>query len=86
MSEILRKLRNTGSHDDDEPVRPEYVEPIDEFFRAIVEYVYVAPFKVDEFTRRLDAAKKATQAAPAQSPITQAASVESAGYDDDIPF
>jgi hypothetical protein len=60
MADVLRTLGNIGSHFDDEEVSPEYVPVIDDFFRAVVEYVYIAPHKVKEFKDRLDQAKKAT--------------------------
>lgn len=58
MTDILRMLGNKGSHASDDPVEPEYVDAIDEFFRAVVEYVYVAPHRVNEVQARLDYAKK----------------------------
>ena len=57
MTDVLRHLGNMGSHADDEDVDPSYVGVIDEFFRAIIEYVYIAPFKVAEFKKRLAAAQ-----------------------------
>lgn len=54
MTEVLRKLGNVGSHAGDEEIAPEYVDVIDDFFRAIIEYVYIAPQKVAEFKARLD--------------------------------
>ena len=55
MTEIIRRLGNRGSHDD-EDVEPQYVEPMDEFFRAVVEYVYIAPEKIKAVKTTLDAA------------------------------
>jgi hypothetical protein len=51
-------LGNIGSHAADIAVDPSYVDTIDEFFRAVLEYVYVAPFKVAEVKASLDAARK----------------------------
>ena len=58
MTDILRMLGNIGSHAADESVEPEYVDAIDEFFRAVVEYVYVAPYRVNEVRAQLDYARK----------------------------
>lgn len=58
MTDVLRKLGNVGSHAGDEAIAPEYVDVIDEFFRAIIEYVYIAPHKVNEFKARLAYAQK----------------------------
>jgi len=44
MTDVLRQLGNIGSHAGDEEIDPAYVDVIDDFFRAIVEYVYIAPF------------------------------------------
>lgn len=46
MTDLIRKLGNWGSHAAEQEVGKEHVNAIDDFFRAIVEYVYVAPFKV----------------------------------------
>ena len=58
MSEALRLIGNVGSHADEVEVLPEFVEPIDSFFRAIVEYVYTAPSRVAEFQEKLKKAKE----------------------------
>jgi hypothetical protein len=42
-ADLLRHLGNTGAHADDRSIRLSQVDPLDKFFRAIVEYVYVAP-------------------------------------------
>lgn len=54
MTEVLRKLGNIGSHADEEDVSPHYVEVIDEFFQAIIEYVYIGPKKIAIFKRHLE--------------------------------
>ena len=58
MTDVLRTLGNVGSHAGDEEIPLEYVEVIDDFFRAIIEYVYIAPHKVSEFKARLDYARQ----------------------------
>jgi hypothetical protein len=60
MSDALRIVGNMGSHDDEVAVPAEFVEAIDSFFRAIVEYVYVAPARVAEFNEKLLLAQSAS--------------------------
>lgn len=52
-SEVLRLLGNVGAHRSDESVHPLLATAIDDFFRAIVEYVYVAPSKLEDFKSRM---------------------------------
>ena len=42
MSDVLRLIGNIGAHHGSAPVHPWQVHAIDNFFRAVVEYVYVA--------------------------------------------
>jgi hypothetical protein len=49
VSDALRLLGNVGAHATANSIRPWQVYAIDDFFRAIVEYVYVAPSKLREF-------------------------------------
>ena len=58
MTDVLRQLGNIGSHVGDEDIDSKYVRVIDDFFRAIVEYVYIAPYKVREFKARLEFIRK----------------------------
>ncbi|VVB53687.1 Uncharacterised protein [uncultured archaeon] len=58
MTEVLRNLGNAGAHDLAGEVKPYDTIAIDEFFRAIVEYVYVAPSKLNDFKERIDKRKK----------------------------
>lgn len=46
MGHINRILRNWGAHDADVDIEPGDAEIVDEFFKAIIEYLYVAPAKV----------------------------------------
>ncbi|MFH1908826.1 MAG: DUF4145 domain-containing protein [Chloroflexota bacterium] len=48
-TDLLRLLGNIGAHASEDSVQPWQVRTIDEFFRAIVEYVYIAPNKIKEF-------------------------------------
>ena len=52
-SDVLRLVGNTGAHASSDPVHPMLASAIDELFLAIVEYVYVAPRKLDDFRERL---------------------------------
>jgi len=54
MGHINRILRNWGAHDAETEVQPEDVEIVDEFFRTIVEYLYIAPAKVDRIQELID--------------------------------
>ena len=47
LVEITRMFRNWGAHDAEHDVETADVEMIDEFFRAVIEYVYIAPAKVE---------------------------------------
>lgn len=53
MTDVLRLLGNIGAHAADQSVKPGHVQVLDNFFRAIIEYVYVAPSKLKEFRDRL---------------------------------
>lgn len=49
MTDVLRLLGNIGAHAADQSIKPGHVLAIDDFFRVIIEYVYVAPSKLKEF-------------------------------------
>ena len=55
MADLIRLFGNQGAHESgNEPdVEASDVEVIDDFFRAVIEYVYVAPDKVQEIEDRL---------------------------------
>jgi len=53
MTDVLRLLGNVGAHASDRTVRPSQVDALDEFFRAVVEYVYIAPEKLRRFREKL---------------------------------
>jgi hypothetical protein len=53
MSDVLRLLGNVGAHASDRTVRPSQVDALDEFFRAVIEYVYIAPAKLRQFREKL---------------------------------
>ncbi len=52
-SDTLRILGNIGAHGLGESVHPSQVYAIDDFFRAVIEYVYVAPGKLKDFREKL---------------------------------
>lgn len=54
ISHILRGQGNIGSHADSESVKPGDVPILDDFFRLIVDYAYVAPNKLEEFRKKLN--------------------------------
>ena len=43
MIHIARMIGNMGAHDGQRDVRPEDADVSDRFFRAVIEYIYVAP-------------------------------------------
>jgi hypothetical protein len=53
MTDVLRLLGNVGAHASDRTVRPSQVDALDEFFRAVIEYVYIAPAKLHRFREKL---------------------------------
>lgn len=48
-ADALRVAGNVAAHASDADVKPWQVNSIDEFFRAVVEYVYVAPSRIKRF-------------------------------------
>lgn len=53
MTDVLRAIGNIGAHASDRKVRHGQVSAIDEFFRAVVEYVYIAPNRIQSFKKQL---------------------------------
>jgi hypothetical protein len=49
VSSVLRLIGIVGAHAAEELVKPWQVYAIDEFFRTVIEYVYVAPSKLNDF-------------------------------------
>lgn len=58
MTTVLRQLGNAGAHFTDQVVTVPDTWTIDSFFRSLIEYVYVAPGKLEEFKSRLAARNK----------------------------
>lgn len=46
--DLLRLLGNIGAHGISETIHPLQANSLDEFFRAIVEYIYIAPYRLNE--------------------------------------
>ena len=55
--DILRLIGNTGAHVADIDVHPLQAMAIDDFFKAIVEYIYVSPAKIVSFKELLNNSK-----------------------------
>jgi hypothetical protein len=53
VTDVLRVVGNTAAHGSLQAITPPMTWAIDDFFRAIVEYVYVAPSKLEEFKKKL---------------------------------
>jgi uncharacterized protein DUF4145 len=58
MADLIRLLGNIGAHDSSEDVYSADVEAVDAFFRAVVEYVYVAPARVTWVRESLEGRKR----------------------------
>jgi hypothetical protein len=56
-TDLLRLIGNIGAHSSERSVHPLHVRAIDDFFLAIIEYLYVAPQKIADFQQRLQALK-----------------------------
>jgi hypothetical protein len=54
MTSILRILGNVGAHPDEQSITIPLTWGMKEFFRAVVEYVYVAPNKIKKFKDRME--------------------------------
>lgn len=58
VTDVLRLIGNIGAHAVGKSVHPLQAYAIDDFFRAVVEYVYVAPAKLREFKERMEQSKQ----------------------------
>lgn len=59
VTDVLRLIGNIGAHGIGDSVHPLQVHAIDDFFKAVVEYVYVAPGRLKEFKNRMASFQKA---------------------------
>ena len=53
MANAIRYIGNAGAHAKGEDVTDDEVKVLDEFMRAIIEYVYVAPAKLNKLAEKL---------------------------------
>ena len=60
FTDVLRLLGNMGAHWTGQRVHPLQTTGLDDFFRAVVEYIYVAPSKLKEFKDGLPQFRKFT--------------------------
>jgi hypothetical protein len=69
MMNVARMIGNVGAHDAEKEVTPEDVEISDRFFKAIVEYIYVAPALLDKVKSASQTTKTPScpEAAPSKS-------------------
>ncbi len=58
-SDVLRLVGNIGAHASDDSVHPLQANAIDNFFKAIVEYVYESPRRIAEFKESMGKYRKA---------------------------
>lgn len=58
MTDGIRILGNVGVHASDEEITPSDITTMDDFFKAILEYVYIAPSKMAKLKERLSSTKK----------------------------
>lgn len=58
---MLRLVGNIGAHASDDSVHPLQATAIDNFFKAIVEYVYVSPMRISEFKESMGKYKRAEE-------------------------
>ena len=57
LTDVLRVVGNAAAHGSLQSITTPMTWAMDEFFRAIVEYVYIAPNKLSEFKERLASIK-----------------------------
>ncbi|MEI7730318.1 MAG: DUF4145 domain-containing protein [Verrucomicrobiota bacterium] len=74
ISTILRELGNTGAHHTTKKLTVPLTWTMDEFFRSLVEYIYVAPHRLAKYQERLQDYNKRDQVAPVSQslPSTEA--------------
>lgn len=55
MTDLIRRVGNLGAHANDNEVDFWDAELLDEFFRIVVEYVYVTPSRIQRLKQRIKA-------------------------------
>jgi hypothetical protein len=58
ITSVLRTLGNSGAHNTNQNVTVPMTWKMDEFFTALIEYVYVAPSRLKEFTKKVSKGKE----------------------------
>lgn len=53
ITSVLRTLGNSGAHNTNQNVTVPMTWKMDDFFRALIEYVYIAPSKLAEFREKI---------------------------------
>jgi hypothetical protein len=61
MTDLIRQIGNAGVHSDGSKISIIDTDLIDDFFRFVIEYVYVAPAKISELKRRIAHEKEPPQ-------------------------
>jgi hypothetical protein len=72
ISTALRELGNAGAHHTTQRVTVALTWTMDQFFRTLLEYVYVAPHRLAEFQKSLKQYDESEQSAPANPPSPSA--------------
>lgn len=57
VTDLMRQIGNLGAHAGDDEVDFWDAELLDDFFRSVVEYVYVVPSKIDRMKQRISKRK-----------------------------
>lgn len=69
MTDLIRMVGNAGSHADRFDVDERFVEPMDDFFRTAVRYIYELPSQIEKVQEEYERAEESTSdAAPADQP------------------
>jgi len=61
ITTVLRTLGNSGAHNTDQKVTVPMTWQMDKFFRTLVEYVYVAPARIEEFKKSVATDSKGSE-------------------------
>jgi len=72
ISTVLRELGNAGAHNTTQRVTAALTWTMDQFFRTLLEYVYVAPHRLAEFQKSLKRYEESEQAVPVNPPSSPA--------------
>ena len=63
-ADLLRVVGNMGAHAGEAGVHTWLVSALDELLRSVVEYVYIAPSKIEDFRQRLDDYRRKARKSP----------------------